>query len=88
MAIEIMVPTPAIRNLMREDKVHQIYSQMQIGQKEHGMTTLNQSLLDLYMRRQISLEDAMGRCSNVEEFRNMISSARGEGVSGGGGRRR
>ena len=53
--------TPAIRNLIREDKVHQIYSQMQVGQDKYGMQTLNQSLYSLYQRRLISLEEAMGR---------------------------
>lgn len=75
MALEVMVPTAAIRNLIREDKIYQIYSQMQLGQTEHGMTTLNQSLIELYMRRAISLEDALTRCSDVPEFRKMVASA-------------
>jgi twitching motility protein PilT len=79
MALEIMVPTAAIRNLIREDKVHQIYSQMQLGQSEHGMTTLNQSLVDLYMRRVVSLEDALSRCSDVADFRRMVAAAQAAG---------
>ena len=53
-SLEIMVPTPAIRNLIREDKVHQIYSAMQTGQEKIGMQTTNQSLATLYMKRKIS----------------------------------
>jgi len=90
LALEVMVPTPAIRNLIREDKTHQIYSQMQVGQKQHGMLTLNQSLLSLYLKRKISLDEAMRRCSDLQEFRNMLSSAGvnvGSSGSGGGGSR-
>lgn len=75
LAAEVMVPTAAIRNLMREDKVHQIYSQMQVGQEKFGMKTMNQSLLELYQRRQISRDEAL-RCSpNLEEFTQMIARA-------------
>ncbi len=81
MALEVLVPTPAIRNLIREDKVHQIYSQMQVGQKQFGMITLNQSLLALYVKRLITLDEAMMRCSDISEFRNMLANA---GVSTGG----
>ncbi len=74
-ASEVMVPTAAIRNLMREDKIHQIYSQMQVGQEKIGMRTMNQSLIDLYQRRQISRDEAI-RCSpNLEEFTQMINRA-------------
>jgi twitching motility protein PilT len=81
LALEVMVPNPAIRNLIREDKVHQIYSQMQIGQAKHGMQTLNQSLFSLYTRRMITLEEAMGRSNDVDELRNMIE---GRGVQAPG----
>jgi twitching motility protein PilT len=74
MALEIMVPNPAIRNLIREDKVHQIYSQMQVGQEKFGMQTMNQSLYSLFQRRLISLEDAIGRSSDPDELKQMISS--------------
>lgn len=73
LAMEIMVPTPAIRNLIREDKVHQIYSSMQTGQNKYGMQTMNQSLYELYVRRLITLEEAMGRSSIPEELQSMIS---------------
>ncbi|MCJ7664183.1 MAG: type IV pilus twitching motility protein PilT [Desulfobacterales bacterium] len=72
LAMEILVPNAAIRNLIREDKIHQIYGQMQIGQLKYGMQTMNQSLLSLYERGLITLNDAMGRSSNLEEFRQML----------------
>ncbi len=72
MAMEVMIPNQAIRNLIREDKVHQIYSQMQVGQSTNGMQTLNQSLYSLYARRMISLEEAMGRTIEPDELRMMV----------------
>jgi len=74
LASEVMISTPAIRNLIREDKIHQIYSQMQVGQTKHGMQTMNQSLLNLYLRKLISLDDALGRSLDPEELRQMMSS--------------
>jgi len=74
MALEVMVPNPAIRNLIREDKIHQIYSQMQIGQDKFGMQTMNQSLADLYQRRLITLEDATARSSDPDELANIIAN--------------
>jgi twitching motility protein PilT len=73
LAIEIMVPNAAIRNLIREDKVHQIYSQIQIGQAKSGMQTMNQSLLVLYQRRIISFDDAMTRSSDPDELKQMMA---------------
>jgi twitching motility protein PilT len=72
LASEIMIPNPAIRNLIREDKVHQIYSQMQIGQSKYGMQTMNQSLYHLFTRRLITLEEAMYRSADSEELKQMI----------------
>jgi twitching motility protein PilT len=72
LAMEILVPNPAIRNLIRENKVHQIYGQMQVGQDKFGMLTLNQSLFNLYMRRFISLEQALNQSLEPDELRNMI----------------
>src|SRR3984957_8792051 len=72
MALEIMVPNPAIRNLIREDKIHQIYSQMQVGQDKYAMQTLNQSLFSLYQRKLISQEEAMGRAIEIDELRMMM----------------
>ena len=75
MAMEVMIPNAAIRNLIREGKVHQIYTQMQMGQDKHGMQTLNQSLFSLYQRRMISLEEAQGRTVEPDELRMMIDNA-------------
>ena len=75
LAVEIMIPNPAIRNLIREDKVHQIYSAMQTGQEKFGMQTMNQSLLALYLRRTITLEEAMLRSSMPDELTQMIQRA-------------
>jgi twitching motility protein PilT len=82
-SLEIMVPTPAIRNLIRDDKVHQIYGAMQAGQEKLGMQTANQSLASLYQKRLISLETALGSSSNRDELQEMIS--RGVGVVPGAG---
>jgi twitching motility protein PilT len=82
-ALEIMVPTPAIRNLIRDDKVHQIYSTMQTGQEKLGMQTMNQSLATLYQKRLITLEAAMEKSSLKDELEQMI--ARGAGVVAGAG---
>jgi len=75
LAVEIMVPNSAIRNLIREDKIHQIYSQMQVGQAKFGMQTMNQSLLSLYQKKLITLDECLGRSTDVEEMRNMLASA-------------
>jgi twitching motility protein PilT len=75
LALEVLIPNPAIRNLIREDKVHQIYSQMQLGQGKNGMQTMNQSLLSLLSRRLISQEEAMGHSSDQEELRTMLEAA-------------
>ncbi len=82
-SLEIMVPTPAIRNLIREDKVHQIYSAMQTGQEKVGMQTNNQSLVSLHMAGKITLETAMLASSNRDELQDMIN--RGAGVVQGAG---
>jgi twitching motility protein PilT len=75
MAMEILVPNPAIRNLIREDKIHQIYSSMQSGQDKYGMQTFNQSLMTLYMQKAIMLETALLRSSNPDELQEMINRA-------------
>jgi twitching motility protein PilT len=72
LALEILVPNPAVRNLIREDKVHQIYSMMQTGQAKYGMQTFNQSLASLYFQEKISLETAMSMSSLPEELHEMI----------------
>jgi twitching motility protein PilT len=72
LALEIMVCTPAIRALIRDDKIHQIYSMMQAGQK-YGMKTMNQSLAELYLTHKITIGDAMGRSSNPQELNETLS---------------
>ncbi len=74
MALEVMVPNSAIRNLIREDKIHQIYSQMQIGQDKFSMQTMNQSLFLLAHSRQISQEDAMMRSHDLDELKQMFAN--------------
>jgi twitching motility protein PilT len=78
LACEVLIPNAAVRNLIREDKVHQIYSIMQTGQLKHGMQTFNQSLATLYQRRLITLQLAMSYSSNQDELQDMIN--RGTGV--------
>jgi twitching motility protein PilT len=82
-SLEIMIPTPAIRNLIRDDKVHQIYGSMQAGQEKLGMQTANQSLASLYMKRLITLETALSASSLKDELQDMIT--RGVGVVAGAG---
>jgi len=79
MAMEIMVPNAAIRNLIREDKIHQVYSMMQAGQSKFGMQTFNQSLATLYHRKLITLEMALLRSSSPDELQELIN--RGAGVN-------
>ena len=79
MAMEILVPNAAIRNLIREDKIHQIYSMMQTGQSKFGMQTFNQSLATLYFKKLITLETALSRSSMPDELQELIN--RGAGVN-------
>lgn len=72
MALEILIATPAIRAVIRDDKIHQIYSLIQAGQK-YGMRTMNQSLYDLYSKKKITFNDAIGRSTNIQEFEDMIN---------------
>jgi twitching motility protein PilT len=72
LGVELLVPNPAIRNLIREDKIHQIYSMMQTGQSKYGMQTMNQSLYDLYLKGLISYEDAIGRSPLPDELITVI----------------
>src|SRR5437870_5204823 len=82
-SLEIMIPTPGIRNLIREDKIHQIYSAMQTGQEKMGMQTANQSLASLHMKKMVTLETALSASSNKEELQEMIN--RGVGIVAGAG---
>jgi len=77
LALEFMLPNPAIRNLIRDGKIHQIYSQMQMGQTKFGMQTMNQHLFKLWRDRVISREEALSRAGDLEELTQMISNAGG-----------
>jgi twitching motility protein PilT len=70
---EVLIPSSAIRNLIREDKIHQIYSMMQTGQVKHGMQTFNQALATLYHKRMISLQTALAYSSYPDELQDMIN---------------
>jgi twitching motility protein PilT len=83
--LEILVPNPAIRNLIREDKIHQIYSMMQTGQDKYGMQTFNQALATLYHKRMITLETAVQRSGNADELRDLIEHGSGINTGNGGG---
>ena len=85
LACEVMIPNPAIRNLIREDKVHQIYTQMQVGQDKFGMITLNQSLFNLAQRRLITTDEAFSRTSDPDELKTMLQNAQGQGSRQGSG---
>ncbi len=74
LALEIMIPNAAIRSLIRDDKIHQIYSQMQMGQDKFGMQTLSQSLFMLYHTKQVSMEMALMRSSDPDELKQMIAN--------------
>ncbi len=84
MALEILIPNPAIRNLIRDDKIHQIYSMMQTGQDKFGMQTFNQALASLYHKRAISMDVAMQRSSNADELKDLIERGAGLNQSYGG----
>lgn len=72
LAVELLVPNVAIRNQIREDKVHQIYSMMQTGQAKFGMQTMNQSLIDMYQKGLLSYEVIVSRSSMPEELITML----------------
>ncbi len=88
MACEIMMATAAIRALIRDDKVHQIYSAMQAG-KKHGMQTLADSLYMQYMSREVSLDECLRVVPDQNEFLRMVGEPVGgeEGASAKAGRR-
>src|SRR5229473_3080992 len=82
MVMEVLIPTPAIRNLIREDKIHQIYSAMQTGTGQTGMQTFNQALANAYFQKLITLDMALSRSSNADELQDMIN--RGVSTPGSG----
>jgi len=77
LAMEILIPNPAIRNLIRENKTHQIYALMQVGQEKSGMQTFNQSLAFLYFGKSITLETAIKVSYNPEELIDIIQGREG-----------
>ena len=81
MAMEILIPNSAVRNLIREDKIHQIYSIMQTGNDKFGMQTLNQSLAALYRRREITLETATSISSSPDELLDLVGRGRAATLS-------
>ena len=83
-ALEIMVPTPGIRNLIREDKIHQIYSAMQTGQEKMGMQTMNQALASLYHKKAIALDTALGASSFSNAMANQPTTSCGRTRSSSG----
>jgi twitching motility protein PilT len=91
LAMEILIPNAAIRNLIREDKVHQIYSAMQVGQLQYGMQTFNQSLGSLVLKKQITAELALSMSSNPDELQEMLNRGSGAlnqpAMAGASGRR-
>src|SRR5438105_4190277 len=80
MALEIMLPNPAVRHLIRTDKIHSIYSVMVTGQEEHGMRTLNQSLAELFMSGEIGLPAALRCSSDTKELKELIESRSAHGA--------
>lgn len=75
MALEVLVMTPAIRNLIRDNKMHQIYSQMQVGQQKYGMQTMNLALFSLLQRRLVTIDEAISRSTDVDELRTMLKGS-------------
>jgi twitching motility protein PilT len=71
-AFEILLLTPGVRNLIRENKIHQIYGMMQVGQGKSGMTTLNQSLFNLVVKRKIEVKHAFEESPDIEELDKML----------------
>jgi twitching motility protein PilT len=86
MIMEVLIPTPAIRNLIREDKIHQIYSAMQTGTGQTGMQTFNQGLANAYFTKVISLDLALSRSSNPDELQDMINRGVASPSGNGGGK--
>ena len=78
MVLEIMIPTAAIRNLIREDQLHQVYSMMQAGKERSGMQTMNESLMQHYLRRSITMEQALSASTMPEELTQMIHRTPGQ----------
>lgn len=74
-AIEVLMLNTGVRNLIRENKLHQIYGMMQVGQGKSGMITMNQSLLNLILKRKIDIKDAFEESPDVDELDSMLKKA-------------
>ena len=85
LSAEVMIPNYAIRNLIRENKIHQIYGLMQTGQGTTGMQTMNQSLYKLFRQGILDIEEALGRSPEPDELQQMIQN---QAQQSGGQRRR
>jgi twitching motility protein PilT len=81
LAMEILIPNTAVRNLIRENKIHQIYSTMQMGQEKFGMQTFNQSLANLYFRKLVTLDTVIAMSSFPEELTDIIQRREGVKIS-------
>ena len=83
-ATEVMLATPAVRNLIREGKTHQIYSMMQAGAKQ-GMHTMDQHIADLVRSNKISYESGLDKCHHVEDFNRLVGRSGGvaQGMTSG-----
>ncbi|NUN13262.1 MAG: PilT/PilU family type 4a pilus ATPase [Myxococcales bacterium] len=81
MAMELLIPNAAIRNLIRDDKTHQIYSQMQMGQAKFGMITLNQSLMAHVQKRNITIEQALQHSYDPEEILAQLAKEQRPGTN-------
>lgn len=77
LATELLLPNQAIRNLIREDKIHQIYTQMQVGRTKFAMHSMNQALHELVTTRKVRTEDAVTQSSDPDELRQMLSGSGG-----------
>lgn len=74
-ALEILIMSPNIRNLIRENKLHQVYGMMQVGQDKSGMMTLNQALVQLILKRKIDVRSAFMNSSDPEELDKLLKAA-------------
>ena len=74
-AVEVLMLNPSVRNLIRENKLHQVYGMMQVGQNKSGMMTLNQSLLSLLIKRKVEVKDAFDESADVEELDQLLKKA-------------
>ena len=74
-AVEILMLNPSVRNLIRENKLHQVYGMMQVGQNKSGMMTLNQSLLNLILKRKVEVKNAFEESPDVEELDTLLKKA-------------